>query len=152
MNEKAMASLLPIHHRWCIADKLLGSNKLLLRGWPPSWKRKLPHGHPSIHSLLFSIQQSELVSVQGNSYQHYYLVHWQKRTNIQFVSRHGMESIDLTWKPEKGHPPHASGLTNFLWLVCSTHMFVNIIQSDIVFTITAWETNHYYYYAMCWEM
>lgn len=72
VNEKATASLLPIHHQWCIADKLPGSNKLLLRGWPHWWKRKLPHGHPSKHSPLFSIQQSELVSVQGNSYQRYY--------------------------------------------------------------------------------
>ena len=97
VNEKAIASPLPIHHRWCIADKLPGSNKLSLRGWPRWWKWKLPHGHPSIHSLLLSIQQSELVSVQGNSYQHYYLLgvvcaRWQKRTNTQFVSRHGMES------------------------------------------------------------
>lgn len=74
VNEKAMASPLPIHHQWCIADKLPGSNKLLLRGWPRWWKRKLPHGHPSTHSPLFSIQQSELVSVQGNSYQHYYFL------------------------------------------------------------------------------
>lgn len=50
VNEKAMASPLPIHHQWCIADKLLGSNKPLLRGWPHWWKQKLPHGHPSIHS------------------------------------------------------------------------------------------------------
>lgn len=42
VNEKAMASPLPIHHLWCIADKLLGSNKLLLRGWPHWWKRKTP--------------------------------------------------------------------------------------------------------------
>lgn len=100
VNEKALASPLPIHHWWCIADKLLGSNKLLLRGWPRWWKRKLPHGHPSMHSPLFSIQQSELVSLQGNSYQHYYFlgvvcVHWQKRTNTQFVSRHGMEGPRL---------------------------------------------------------
>lgn len=89
-----MASPLPIHHQWCIADKLLGSNKPLLRGWPHWWKQKLPHGHPSIHSPVSSIQQSVLVSVQGNSYQHYYFsgvvcarVHWQKRTNTQFVFR-----------------------------------------------------------------
>lgn len=97
VNEKAMASPLPIHHQWCIADKQLGSNKLLLRGWPRWWKWKLPHGHPCVHSPLFSIQQSALVSVQENSYQHYYFlgvvcVHWQKRTNTQFVSRHEMES------------------------------------------------------------
>lgn len=29
---------------------------------------------PRVHSPLFSIQQSELVSVQGNSYQRYYLL------------------------------------------------------------------------------
>lgn len=49
VNEKAMASPLPIHHRWCIADKLLGSNKLLLRGWPRWWKRKTPPW-PSQHT------------------------------------------------------------------------------------------------------
>lgn len=99
VNEKAMASPLPIHHRWCIADKLAGSNKPLLRGWPHWWKQKLPHGHPSKHSPVSSIQQSVLVSVQGNSYQHYYFsgvvcarVHWQKRTNTQFVFRHGVAS------------------------------------------------------------
>lgn len=74
VNEKGMASPLPIRHQWCIADKLPGSNKLLLRGWPRWWKRKLPHGHSSIHSPLFSIQQSELVSVRGNPYQHYYFL------------------------------------------------------------------------------
>lgn len=97
-----MASPLPIHHQWCIADKLLGSNKPLLRGWPHWWKQKLPHGHPSIHSPVFSIQQSVLVSVQGNSYQHYYFsgvvcarVRWQKRTNTQFVFRLGVASPPL---------------------------------------------------------
>lgn len=61
---------------------------------------KLPHGHPSMHGPLFSIQQSELVSVKrgGNSYPHDYFSgvvcaqRWRKRTNMQFVSRHGMES------------------------------------------------------------
>lgn len=111
---KAMASPLPIHHRWCIADKLLGSNKLLLRGWPRWWKQKLPHGHGSAHSPLFSIQQSELVSVQGNSYQHYYLlgvlcVHWQKRTNTQFVSRHWVKS------PSAWHKHFNRQLS---WLMC----------------------------------
>lgn len=74
VNEKAMASPLPIYHQWCIADKPRGSNKLLLRGWPHWWKWKLPHGHPSIHSPLFSIQQSELVSIQGTSYLHDYFL------------------------------------------------------------------------------
>lgn len=49
VNEKAVASPLPIHHRWCIADKLLGGNKPSPRGWPHWWKQKLPHGHPSVH-------------------------------------------------------------------------------------------------------
>lgn len=63
VNEKA--SPLPIHHRWCIANKLLGSKKLLLRGWPPWWKQQLPHGHPRIHCLLFSIQQQSLSLYEG---------------------------------------------------------------------------------------
>lgn len=68
-----MASPLPIHHRWCIADKLLGSNKLSLRGWPRWWKRTPPpHGHRGSHILPFLIQQSELVSVRGNPYRHHY--------------------------------------------------------------------------------
>lgn len=55
MNEQGKASPLPIHHQWCVADKLPGSNKLLLRGWPHCWKQKLPHGHHSIQSpLLFN--------------------------------------------------------------------------------------------------
>lgn len=49
VNEKAMASPLPIHHQWCIADKLLGSNKPLLRGWPHWWKQKTPPW-PSQHT------------------------------------------------------------------------------------------------------
>lgn len=52
VNEEGEASPLPIYHTWCIADKLAGSNKVLLRGWPPWWKQQLPHGHRSVHRPL----------------------------------------------------------------------------------------------------
>lgn len=42
VHEKAAASPLPIHHQWCIADKLGGSNKPSLRVWPHWWKQKTP--------------------------------------------------------------------------------------------------------------
>lgn len=128
VNEKAMASPLPIHHWWCIADKLLGSNKLLLRGWPRWWKQKLPHGHSSIHNPLFSIQQSELVSVRGNSYLHYYFlgvvcVHWQKRTNTQFVSRHGMESPPTRHQRLREKSKGYSHTVQLMYIFTSLYLF-----------------------------
>lgn len=66
MNEQGKASPLPIHHQWCVADKLPGSNKLLLRGWPHCCKQKLPHGHRSIQSsLLFNTTVSACLSTSG---------------------------------------------------------------------------------------
>lgn len=101
LNPRGEASSLPIHHPWCIADKLRGNNKLLLRGWPQWWKWKLPHGHHSIHSpLFFNRTVKACLSVQGNSYKlHCFL--WEVcvrvcREQAQFVSRHGMESPPLS--------------------------------------------------------
>lgn len=93
-----MRRLWPLHYPSITSDVLQINYQAATS---PCWEadlidesKKLPHGHPSIHSPVSSIQQSVLVSVQGNSYQHYYFsgvvcarVHWQKRTNTQFVFR-----------------------------------------------------------------
>lgn len=95
VNEKAAASPLPIHHRWCIADKLLGSNKPSLRGWPHWWKQKLPHGHPGAHTAPSLPYNSQCLSLYKGTHINTITsrgwcvprVHWQKRTNTQFVFR-----------------------------------------------------------------